>query len=72
MPSPAVKRQRSLSKYRNYPYFGLMNTSTGLFRELLREGEKKYEAFYAAQQLTRASYPSYRDWGAFYMTSKYE
>jgi CHAT domain-containing protein len=36
------------------------------FYEQLHAGASKLNAFYEAQQKTRASYPKYRDWGAFY------
>ena len=38
----------------------------------LKNGAKKFEAFYTAQQDTRMVYPAYRQWGAFYLTGQSE
>jgi hypothetical protein len=41
-----------------------------LYQEL-KNGKSKLEAFYTAQKTTRAAFPQYRDWGAFYMIGNY-
>jgi CHAT domain-containing protein len=38
-----------------------------LFYRHLQQAQRKHEAFYAAQKQTRAEFPKYRDWGAFYL-----
>lgn len=42
------------------------------FYKLLKDGKTRIDSFSEAQEITRAKYSEYRDWGAFYFMGKYD